>query len=418
MGNLIYSTIRKGLLLSLQILIILSCAKTSIEIPEQKSDAFRTEDQIRNIAVNAFEKFYGNTKSEARVSLISGITLKSATQSDSLFYVVNFDENGGFVIVGARKVFPEVIAICNKGNYLGIPTDNPGFNFYIDSIEESLSQLLSMQSEDYSVGRGTITETITTSIDPMVEGVWHQHEPFNLLCPTIRDTLCPTGCVPLAMAMAISKYEYPTTLSVTFPDAAISSIGLEWDDMKSETGNHGLTCDICKEKAHLLRELGYRLNVSYSPTGSSAQTSNIVSCLTSLGFTSSYYNSFDINSVDASLTAYRPVVIRGQKTVNGVVRGHAWVIDGEEHTKTTTIVSQKINGMMTIVTTEHDTYYLHFNFGWGGSYDGYFLSWDGYTYTSNNGMTPPTNPNIIVSCFSGAPGYTTNVRIIPHIRQS
>lgn len=88
MGSLMYSTIKKWLLFSLQILIILSCAKTRIEITEQDSDAFRTEDQVRNIAVNAFEKFYGTTKSKASVILVSGTNTIITAILDGIIVIV------------------------------------------------------------------------------------------------------------------------------------------------------------------------------------------------------------------------------------------------------------------------------------------------------------------------------------------
>ena len=99
----------------------------------------------------------GNDKVESRagrtpkVAAILGATSRS--ESDTLLYSVNYGEDDGFVIVSATATPQPVLAYVEKGSYDGEPTQNPGFEAFIDAAKsysshetDTLTEITAMRS--------------------------------------------------------------------------------------------------------------------------------------------------------------------------------------------------------------------------------------------------------------------------------
>lgn len=204
-----------------------------------------------------------------------------------------------------------------------------------------------------------------TPIAPLVITRWGQREPYNSKCPIVSGKNSVVGCVATAMAQVMNYYKWPqrgngshsyssggSTYSIDF-----SEIEFAWDNM---LGEYILQSDSLGGDAvsTLMKACGYSINMKYGATESSASIVNIVTA---------GYNYFDYSDkayyadrryytqlqwtdlVYGQLSKGMPVIYSGR----GNSSGHCFICDGYDE-----------NG------------YFHFNWGWNGSYDGYFAITD------------------------------------------
>ena len=135
-----------------------------------------------------------------------------------------------------------------------------------------------------------------------------------------------------------------------------------WDSMPLHNANSAI--------ALTMRDIGHAVKMNYTPSGSGANMSDAVYAFETyfrydqsayLAWKSSYSTVTWINTLKAEVDAGRPICYRGQNA-----GGHAFVCDGYD-------------------APDH----FHFNWGWGGSYDGYFylndLTPGSYDFTSSQG---------------------------------
>ena len=290
-----------------------------------------------------------------------------------------------------------MLGYCNYGEYdnNNLPAN---FKWWIDQYQREI---------DYAIKNGlSTTSTIqpfATSVSPLLGNIaWNQGDPYNLLCPTLTNASgeterTVTGCVATATAQVMRYYKWPAkgtgsnsytwekggkTLSVDF-----SKSTYDWDNM-TETYNSNSSTTEKNAIAKLMYDCGVSCNMEYnlsSAGGSAASAYDQVEGLYNyfgydLGMehlTRDYYKLTDWNSIIKNeIDNSRPILYRG----TGSGGGHAFIIDG-----------YNASG------------YFHFNWGWGGSSDGYFVTTalnpgelgigggaGGYNY--NQGMTIGIQP--------------------------
>ena len=400
-----------------------SCVKSNLNaeiIPSYQEEQFRSKDEIRSIAMSSISFFSDNEQTKCSEKRILSIIPSSRTtrsgMSSPVFYVVNFDNNDGFVIIGAKKDSPEVIAYSDKGNYDGKHSDVEPFNMYIGEIENQLE----VQSIIIDVSTSSHYQTRTTNSSsnnsPLISVAWHQHQPFNWYCSSPFNSNVPAGCVAIAIAQIMSVYSYPASITLTYPSESASVQTLDWEEMKQAvhyTITHTDTCLACTQLAILLREIGNRVQMNYGVGGSSASSALYArSTLESFGYESSAYQDYSLTSVINSLDARHPVYIRAN---NSDGEGHAWVVDGSKYTCKKDVTYLVSNTSLTEVAREYvENWYLHFNYGWGGSSDGYYIART-WKHGSGTIIVGGSYDDCPVSMFTGVGGLNLNVKIIPDI---
>ena len=131
--------------------VILFSCNHQIDVPtvvetDVLSDDLRSYKDIKRIALDAVDLFSSgvNTKTEDSRQISSILPCMTpqtkSDQSSPLFYVVNFTDDNGYVIVGASVSSPEIIVYSDCGYYNGIHSENDGLNIYMDEISnQSLS---------------------------------------------------------------------------------------------------------------------------------------------------------------------------------------------------------------------------------------------------------------------------------------
>ncbi|MDR0749652.1 MAG: C10 family peptidase [Tannerellaceae bacterium] len=295
---------------------------------------------------------------------------------DTLMYIINFEDNKGYVIAAADERTDAVYAIIDQGilsaDSLG-HFDNPGFTVF---MEEAAFKMLADMKENLGKPKKDNAVTYATSLTWLDANIrlktrWNQWAPYNQYCPWDDGQQCPTGCIATAVAQIVAYYQTVGNVQWSYNGSSGSAV-LNWDRIISDCNNNDgalpATTASANEVAHLMRYLGIAMGANYSADGTSIEENAGVNWMNKWGGLSatslSNYNQSTISSALIANTVPRKLVYMransGKKTFLGITTGytggHAWVIDGQ------------------YVNLAQGKTYFHCNFGWGGRADGFYLS--------------------------------------------
>ena len=323
----------------------------------------------RNTAERFFNAELGKTatsrkaiKNSAHVSLLplgeTALKTHSASKHPE-YYVFTPEDSIGFVIVaGDDEVEPIVGYSLNAKFSNGQLPDAlvkylESYKFYVNKIRSG---------EELPKHR---TKTNVKAIKPFITTTWNQSYPYNYYTPTIGGKRTLAGCFAIAISQIMRYYEWPAagkgtciaTLNDGYDTEKYITLGQEydWSNMLDNYSNSYKTTEMTAA-ARLIRDAGY---ACYSSYGTSTTWAYNIHALMAL--LRHFYYSPDIRLVDRmyysdeswnamlqkELSSGRPVWFCGQDE-NGT-GGHSFICCGMD--------------------TE-GRYYI--NWGWGGSYDGYF----------------------------------------------
>lgn len=286
----------------------------------------------------------------------------------NLFYIFNNKEDNRAVIIGADDLVPAVLAY----DLAQFETDNIPDNilcwlrYYEEAISLSIRQNTPMAE---SLPEGNV-------IEPLLLTKWNQDAPYNELCAEKVGENVPTGCVATAMAQVMNYWRYPTkgkssntySLSPTCElSANFRTTYYDWDNMQQayayyfpEGSNSLVFADYTQEQVAAVAELMYHCGVAvemkYEKESSVALHFNMFSALDKyFGFDKTqemllrewFSDEQWQNILLNELYERRPVIYCGVTTDE---EGHCFVCDGFDG-----------NG------------YFHFNWGWSGKADGYYM---------------------------------------------
>ena len=314
-------------------------------------------------------------------------TAKTAGKAD--FYVIN--KKKGFVIVSADDVIGEtVLGYSDTGSfdYDDLPENAKWwlsqYQEQIEQVRRGAVSVVSGKVPKRGIKSGTATEVV---VPPLLGDIaWGQSAPFNKFCPLIDGSPSVTGCVATAMAQVMSFHNWPLqgVGSHTYTDsnkntytANFAESTYEWYNIVPKYTTY--TSAQGAAVARLMVDCGMSVNMAYNGTSGAAFGNNSVSA---------FKNFFDYSTDAASrsrsttsdkqwdnilkteLDNYRPVIYGGSSDEGA----HAFVTDG--------------------YTSDG---YFHFNFGWSGTGNGYFLSTVADKYSKNQniryGIHPRSNLN-------------------------
>ena len=334
-----------------------------------------------------------------------------------------FGDEHCFVIIAADNSVHPVLGYSTEG---GFGTETIPENTYewlkaydeeIDFVKENRwepSDEIILEWNNLLSGIG-LTPKSRNSVDPLLRTKWNQNAPFNDLCPANPagpNGHCYAGCVATAMAQVMNYWEHPVkgdgTHSYTHPYygsqyANFGSTTYDWDNMKNYY-SRGYNDAEALAVATLMYHCGVSINIDYasSGTGGKLQTSvyalshyfnytpNIEYRSKSIGTTIYYTDSLWIEMLKQELDLERPIPYRGLRETENV--GHAFVCDGYDENN-----------------------YFHFNWGWSGKCDGYFLIGDlspqrDHTENPNN-RTYDRNNGAIFNCYPKTPNINPPANI-------
>lgn len=284
-----------------------------------------------------------------------GLQLQSTIGS---LYV--FSGEQGFVVLPAEDSAPALLGYSASGKF--DMEGNPALREWFEFYNNQLSYLKKHPESSSSIVK--IVHKDRKEIEPLTKTRWNQEYPYNLLCPKVDGHETVTGCVATAMAQVMKYHNYPEhgkgkhsyfwrpgeeELSFNY-----DSISFQWDKMddiydkeSTEEARHAV--------AELMLGCGVSVDMHYEPGGSGAATVMMGASLIDIfGYSQSlwmpnraYYGYEEWEDmIYADLAEGLPVLYSGA----GTDGGHQFICDG-----------YKGEG------------FFHFNWGWGGLSDGYFL---------------------------------------------
>lgn len=306
------------------------------------------------------------------------------TSSSAPYYIISRGANQGYVIVAGDDCLPEILGYTEQGDFdeQNIPE---GLQDMLDAWTATIEQAQANGTNGAMAAARKAQRRASkrTDIAPFVTAHWHQDTPYNDMCPTRTDNgaRSMTGCVATAAAQILYYWrkDLPATIQATTPtywakdtwnchaDVTVSipkGTPMKWELMLDKYGSE--PSDFKEAVAQLVYATGTASRLSYSNDDGTATSGHIEDIpntySTYFGMNGGTVHYRDSYSQEAwtqllydELAAGRPVMYTGVHESNG---GHAVFIHGYKANK--------------------DLFY--FNFGWGGTSDGY------YTTTTTDGM--------------------------------
>ena len=376
---------RKFITLWIVSLISLTCCIHNQDIPGNDTDTaentrFNASEQSDiEFADMIFEKAFGKTRAVTNAKSVE-VFLRNRTRtnctettSDTLFSIVNYMDERGFVMIGKDCGNRILYALSDEGHLnLADTLANPGLAIYIKGLRHALDNPLKPDMEPAVSLVSTIDPEITT-YTPMLNAnvrLWDQGDPFNSEIAFMGNSpIRPkVGCIPLAMGMVMTFFEWPNRYSYKTDTPA----SFNWSIIKEadifniyghQSGFHHIAILLDK-----LRN-GYNLNTTLS--GEESITDNKKVKDTFCHFEYNVNGDWEASINYANLMGTKPIMAGGKEThINNATgieetRGHCWILDG--------LITIKWIENVNSEEREVWEYYPHCVWGIGGLNNGYYL---------------------------------------------
>jgi hypothetical protein len=331
------------------------------------------------------------------------VTIYNISRGDAAFYV--FNTLNGFVIVSADDCASPILGYSNEGQFGGNDMPLQLQDYLQDFVEQIQYGIVNHVEADEATARqwelvrsiGRLTEQrATTAVAPLLTDTWHQVCYYNEKCPEDSTGYCGhavTGCVATSFAQIMHYWGYPVTgrgshtyKPTRYPQqtANFGATTYDWANMPDSLTSSSTSAQI-NAVATLIWHCGVAVNMKYGPDGSSARSSDIPAALKDyFGYStelsmisrSNFTNENWLARMKGCLDMGYPIHYSAQDANGGA--GHAFVCDGYD---------------------SNDL--LHFNWGWGGSCNGYYsigaMNAGSHAYTRSNGAIVNIHPD----CNSG-----------------
>lgn len=352
------------------------------------------ENTARTIGFNFITKVSGKlqykTPGGLSVAYYGASLLPGAVSGSNIypaFYVFNFTGNPGFVIVAGDDIVTPILGYSLEGNFSAAniaPSAAYWLKGYEEQIKSAVAQKLRAAPETESVWNEYLTAAKRPdhpvksgkAVNPLIKLYWNQSPYYNNKCPKNDSAheLTITGCAATAMAMVMKYHNYPEvgtgyysyktkqygTLSANFGDARYA-----WDIMPDSLTSNSPS-NVVDAVATLMYHCGVSAEMTYGISAVGGSSASVVAendqpCVANalkkyFGYDpslrglhrTSYTDAEWTDLIKEDLDASLPVLYTGYNPNKG--GGHAFICDGY-----------------------NDEGFFHFNWGWGGDDDGYFL---------------------------------------------
>jgi len=298
----------------------------------------------------------------------------STLADDTLLYLINFEDEGGFAIMGANRSVLPVYAISDEGSFNPEDADRDGIDIIINGIVNDATNRLgfpydSVPQPDWNeiyfppITAGSMKSILTPKLSAFQSRI-HYNPPFCKYCTNSAGELALTGCAPEAVEAAMSYYRWPKSYKgYTF----------DWSAMQ-QSDTTGV--------ARMLQLLGLpeNLNVTYYNKYkiATAFISTIPRTFRNLGYnlTEDFKDFFANEKLARKALAKGPIIMSAQSTkvIDDVrLNGHTWVIDGYLGYYTDRFYHNE---------TTLDKVLYHCVWGWGGHCNGFFYVADKKAFIS------------------------------------
>ena len=338
-----------------------------------------------------------------------------SNRGEACFYVFNVGSEG-HVIVSADDFYRPILAYSSEGVF-DSENINPALGYMLDQVIAKRSGKLTGVADPKTAAEWQSVSNTGKLVsrnggkraEYLVQTKWNQSPaPYNSMCPD--DPQSPNsgyhayvGCVATAMSQIMKYWNHPTqgqgTHSYNHPKYGYQSANYgattyDWDNMLNTYGSNNYTPEQGEAVATLCYHCGVSVNMDYGgdiEEGSGASTESVPSAISSyFRYTNaaSVLNKSNVtvwmNTLKEAFDMGWPMYYAGVES--GAPYGHAFICDGYD-----------------------DNDYFHFNWGWGGSGDNWFLI-DEIDYNSQNKIVTNFVPVDVYNSTAKAP---TNLNVTP-----
>ncbi len=407
----------RSLFIALIPLAAVSCAQDDMApaISEPDTPAAETQPGLFRSAAEAIQQAITDrsnmlgiptpgSRAELDVKCIKRPAPSRSGENDTLLYVVNFPDEEGYAVIPADRRI-ETLTVTEAGSFSSIDEmQNPAAKEFMKAaatyartrFEIDTTTIAKPVPETFKLIRTDTTEY--TLIPPRINLKWGQSGSLGKYCSN-----GVMGCVPLACAMALSYFEQPRSITLTYPGHTVNSVTLNWPSIKKHVKETPMqTFCICgasgeahDQLAHMCRQIGELIGSQYIYLNNNilypATSGTIEGASTAL--------SKLLPSKTKTLKNYNSVLV-GSDLSNGILvmfgiasigENHAWICDGYYHCKTIYGLYEPLpyndlygNPLFKLLeayeTVTKD--YTHVNWGWDGRDNGYYVSGIFETLTS------------------------------------
>lgn len=311
----------------------------------------------------------------------------SLVSSDGI-YIYNVGTQG-FVIISGNTALPPVLGWSEQGNFPNMDDAPENFRYWIghynDMIDFALANSItpeaSVQQQWENAAQGIFGNRDAQTVDPLVSTHWNQDCFYNEYCPDAPGYgwggwgggpcgHAYAGCVATAMGQVMKYWNHPehgfgshsyNHSEYGTQSADFGNTTYQWNQMPNDVWNHN------DAVATLLYHCGVSVNMNYGPDGSGAYSPDVENALrTYFGYCgakylskTSYQEDRWIAMLKAELDLSHPIYYSGTHENSG----HAFVCDGYD-----------------------DNDLMHFNFGWSGSGDAFYSTYDVNGFNENQAV--------------------------------
>ena len=340
-----------------------------------KSAVFAKEVPVKiakQIAINLYcERAFIGIQPERDQAIISEEYIISHNSSP-LFYIFNIDNNKGFIIISADDGAYPVLGYSLQGRYnqKNIPA---AFSSLLNNYKEQITfiknnnlsgtSIIDSLWENYS-SKNFVSSKYISNVTPLINTHWGQGCYYNDSCPAqinVPPNYCghvPTGCVATAMAQIMKFHLNPIqgTGSFSYNNAPYGTLSANFGASTYNWSNMPNSISFANaDIAQLMYHCGVAVHTNYA-AGSGATATNAKNALINyfnyaataqLASKGNYSNNSWENLLRNELDSARPIFYSGFDP-NGP--NHAFICDGYQFSN-----------------------HFHFNWGWDGQFDGYYL---------------------------------------------
>lgn len=313
-------------------------------------------------AIGRMMRESGRNKSAAKSLQTTPVFTAMTPQGEPGAYVFNNKDGNGYRILAADDAAFTVLGYSDTGM---IDPENmpPQLKWW---LEETARQIGYNISRGLSASTSAPTGAEMRAISPLCTTKWNQDGPYNNDAPKISNRATYTGCVATSMAQVMKYFNYPEkgegtnsyswsrggkTLTMDFGEKEF-----EWDKMIDVYRGSGYTAAEAAAVAYLMKACGYSVDMNYGTEASGTQGVLIAEALVK-------YFKYDVNCYPAYRMGYSPSQWN-QMVYDNIANCGPVIFNGHPYN----------DGGHSFICDGYDGHgYYHFNWGWGGTSDGYYL---------------------------------------------
>jgi peptidase C10-like protein/Spi protease inhibitor len=315
-----------------------------------------------------------------------------------LFYVFDLQPQG-YIVVSADSNLPPVIAYSFTDNFQSdVSKDNillqmlkADIELRLENVEKLPENIIKSRNVVWSEFLSEETEVSvnidfeqwppegTTPTEGWIETKWHQNSPYNDFCPMDGDERSIAGCPAVAMAQILNYHKTTNNVAFNDSDDYYHSYGNRfWIDNDHEEYNF----PSFPELNDYLDTLAYHYDNQLSITDEDKATLNFACGVAAtqvytsggsgtFGVNQAYdaYLKFDCNTVELLDNSDTNLYDRLSQNIKDALPTHLAVVTPGWDA-----------GHNLVIDGYNTDEYYHLNFGWGGSYDAWYLLPDELPY--------------------------------------